>query len=76
MIWIKKKTNLLEMKTKKFGLFNEFLLCRLIHNFSYILLCKINILDISHIAPTYLGNIVEIFLGNIVRLLKYFETYH
>ena len=30
----------------------------------------------SHIAPKYLGNIVEIFLGNIVRLLKYFETYH
>ena len=24
----------------------------------------------------YLDNIVEIFLGNIVRLLKYFETYH
>ena len=28
------------------------------------------------IAPKYFDNIVEIFLGNIVRLLKYFETYH
>ena len=31
---------------------------------------------VSHIAPKYLHNIVEIFLGNIVRLLKYFETCH
>ena len=30
----------------------------------------------THIAPKYLDNIVEIFRGNIVRLLKYFETYH
>ena len=30
----------------------------------------------AHIAPKYLDNIVEIFHGNIVRLLKYFETYH
>ena len=30
----------------------------------------------AHIAPKNLGNIVEIFRGNIVRLLKYFETYH
>ena len=32
--------------------------------------------DITHTAPKYLVNIVEIFLENIVRLLKYFETYH
>ena len=32
--------------------------------------------DGTYIAPKYLDNIVEIFLGNIVRLLKYFETYH
>ena len=30
----------------------------------------------THIAPKYLDNIVEIVRGNIVRLLKYFETYH
>ena len=30
----------------------------------------------THTATKYLENIVEIFLGNIVRLLKYFETYH
>ena len=30
----------------------------------------------THMAPKYLDNIVEIFLGNIVRLLKYFETCH
>ena len=30
----------------------------------------------THSAPKYLGNIVEIFRGNIVKLLKYFETYH
>ena len=30
----------------------------------------------AHIAPKYLDNGVEIFLRNIVRLLKYFETYH
>ena len=30
----------------------------------------------SHIGPKYLHNIVEIFLGNIVRLLKYFGTYY
>ena len=33
-------------------------------------------LFVSHIAAEYLDNIVEIFLGNVVRLLKYFETYH
>ena len=31
---------------------------------------------IVHIAPKYLDNIVEIFLGNIIILLKYFETHH
>ena len=43
-----------------------------------ITICKENIGEIisAHIAPKYLDNIVEIFLGNIVRLLKYFETYH
>ena len=31
----------------------------------------------THLAPKYLDNIVEIFLGNIiVRLLKYFKIYH
>ena len=30
----------------------------------------------THTEPKYLDNIVEIFRGNIVRLLKYFETYH
>ena len=30
----------------------------------------------AHVAADYLDNIVEIFLKNIVRLLKYFETYH
>ena len=30
----------------------------------------------AHIAPEYLDNIVKIFLGNILRLLEYFETYH
>ena len=30
----------------------------------------------THTAPKYLENIVKIFLGNIVRLPKYFETYH
>ena len=30
----------------------------------------------THIAPKYLDNIAEIFLGNIERLLKHFETYH
>ena len=30
----------------------------------------------AHIAPKYLNNIVEILRGNIVRLLKYSETYH
>ena len=28
-----------------------------------------------HIAPKYLNNIIETFRGNVVRLLKYFETY-
>ena len=27
----------------------------------------------THTAPKYLENIVKIFLGNIVRLPKYFE---
>ena len=27
----------------------------------------------THIAPKYLDNIVEIFLGNIIWLLKYFD---
>ena len=31
---------------------------------------------LSHIATKYSDNIVAIFLKNIVRLLKYFETYH
>ena len=30
----------------------------------------------THTAPKYLDNIVKIFLGNILRLPKYFETYH
>ena len=30
----------------------------------------------THTAPKYLENIVKIFFGNIVRLPKYFETYH
>ena len=30
----------------------------------------------AHTTPKYLENIVEIFLGNIVRLPKDFETYH
>ena len=30
----------------------------------------------SHTAPKYLENILKIFLGNIVRLPKYLETYH
>ena len=31
---------------------------------------------LSHTAPKYLDNIVEIFFGNIARSPKYFETYH
>ena len=30
----------------------------------------------SHSDPKYLENIGKIFVGNIVRLRKYFETYH
>ena len=30
----------------------------------------------THTAPKYLENIVKVFLANVVRLLKYFETYH
>ena len=30
----------------------------------------------THIVPKYLDNIIEIFRGNIVRLLKCIETYH
>ena len=30
----------------------------------------------AHTGPKYLVNIVKMFLGNIVRLPKYFETYH
>ena len=36
----------------------------------------IEIQKITHIAPKYLDNMVEILLANIVRLLKYFEIYH
>ena len=32
--------------------------------------------EITHVASKYLDNIVEISRGNIVRLLKYFETCH
>ena len=30
----------------------------------------------TYTAPKYSENILEIFLGSIVRLTKYFETYH
>ena len=36
----------------------------------------INIEVHTHTALKYLENIEKGFLGNIVRLLKYFETYH
>ena len=35
-----------------------------------------NIMVVAHIARKNSDNTVEIFIGNIVRLLKYFETCH
>ena len=49
------------------------MICNTIHR-GFI--CWLTSYDYSHIAVKYLDNIVEIFRGNIVRLLKYFETYH
>ena len=46
-----------------------------INNFIIIVFQNI-FFHIAHIAPKYLDKIVEIFRGNIVRLLKHFGTYH
>ena len=48
----------------------------MIQSFSTRFEIQKTIINLTHTALKYLENIVEIFLGNIVRLTEYFETNH